>query len=227
MSSAYSIQRADTALGTPNLNNDTLWSSAAVAQITHFTWEDSGHRPDARGHLLYDDNWLAVHFDVDDQYVRAIAEKFNDSVCTDSCVEFFVAPNEDPAENAYFNFEVNCGGTMLLHACPSSAQRLAGADPVYVNDEDGATILMTATLPKIVEPELTEPTSWSVEYHVPWALFEKYFGIKRPGPGDTWRGNFYKCGDRTSHPHWGSWSPVDTPNPSFHQPDFYQPLRFS
>jgi hypothetical protein len=227
MSLSYSIQRASSPLGTPDLTNDTLWAHASQAPVTHFSWKDSGHRPDARGHLLYDDDWLAVRFTVQDQYVRAVAEKFNDSVCSDSCVEFFVAPNDDPAQSAYFNFEVNCGGTMLLFACPSPAQRNAGADVVHVSEEDGSTIQMAATLPKIVEPELTDPTLWAVEYHVPWALFEKYFDVERPQPGQTWRGNFYKCGDRTSHPHWGSWSPVDTPSPSFHQPDFYQSLRFA
>ncbi len=227
MSISYNIQRAETPLGTPDLSSDAVWSGASEAAVTHFTWEDSGHRPDARARVIYDDNWLAIRFTVKDQYVRAVAEKFNDSVCSDSCVEFFVAPSDDPAQDAYFNFEVNCGGTMLLYACPSSAQRLAGAGSVHVSEEDGETIQMAATLPKIVEPELTEPTQWSVEYHVPWTLFEKYFEVKRPRAGQTWRGNFYKCGDRTSHPHWGSWSPVDTPRPSFHQPDFYQPLRFA
>ncbi len=226
MSDMYVIRTSPVPLGTPDLADDSPWSAATTAQITHFTWEDSGHRPKAVGRVVYNDDWLAVRFDVEDQYVRAVAEKFNGNVCQDSCVEFFVAPNSDPAQNAYFNFEVNCGGTMLLHACPSSAQRLAGADTVYVNEEDGSTIQIVSTLPRIVEPEMTEPTSWSVEYHVPWTLFEKYFDVKRPTAGDIWRGNFYKCGDRTSHPHWGSWSPVDTPNPSFHQPDFYQPLRF-
>ena len=227
MSASYAIQRTPAALGSPDLADDTLWAAAEVAPVTHFTWEDSGHRPDVRGHLLYDEKWLAVRFDVKDRYVRAVAEKFNDSVCSDSCVEFFVAPSEDPAENAYFNFEVNCGGTMLLHACPSTSQALAGANSVHVSEEDGELIRMAATLPKIVEPELTDPTDWSVEYHVPWSLFEKYFDVAPPEPGLIWRGNFYKCGDRTSHPHWGSWSPVDTPRPSFHQPDFYQPLWFA
>ena len=86
---------------------------------------------------------------------------------------------------------------------------------------------MATTLPKIVEPELTDPTTWVVEYHVPFALFTQCFDAETPAPGTEWKGNFYKCGDRTSHPHWGSWAPVDTPNPSFHQPDFYQPLVFA
>ena len=102
-----------------------------------------------------------------------------------------------------------------------------GSDYESVSDEDGATIQMATTLPKIVEPEIAEPTTWAVEYHVPFALFAKYFGSQTPTPGCEWLGNFYKCGDQTSHPHWGSWAPVDTPRPNFHQPNFYQPLIFA
>ena len=148
-------------------------------------------------------------------------------VCNDSCVEFFVAPDADPARDAYFNFELNCGGTMLLHACPSRADRAAGAETVYVSPEDGATIQIATTLPTTVEPELEAATSWTAEYHVPWPLFGKHFDVAPPTAGTTWRANFYKCGDRTSHPHWGSWAPVDTPRPNFHKPEFFQPVHFA
>ncbi len=224
----YTIQRASAALGKPSADVDQkLWSGADEIEVTHFTWKDSGHRPRVRARVLWDDDWLAVRFEVDDRYVRAVAEKFNDSVCSDSCVEFFVAPSGDPTQDAYFNFEVNCGGTILLHCMPSTSNREAGHQGQSVSDADGATIRIAQTLPKIVEPELTEPTSWAVEYHVPWSLFDSYFGDVTPTAGTTWRANFYKCGDKTSHPHWGSWSPVDTPRPSFHQPAYFQPIHFA
>ena len=223
----YMIQRAPTPLGHPQADCDSaLWDAADELDISHFPWDDSGHRPRVRARVLWDDAWLAVRFDVIDRYVRAVAQDFNDSVCLDSCVEFFVAPNSDPAQDAYFNFEVNCGGTMLLYRCPSTAEREAGGAGTNVTDSDGATIQMAHSLPKIVEPELTEPTNWAVEYHVPWSLFESYFGVDPPKPGTTWRANFYKCADKTSHPHWGSWSAVATPTPNFHQPASFQPLYF-
>ncbi|MFH1567889.1 MAG: carbohydrate-binding family 9-like protein, partial [Gemmatimonadota bacterium] len=75
--------------------------------------------------------------------------------------------------------------------------------------------------------EIAAPTTWAVEYHVPFALFASYFGASVPRQGTVWRANFYKCGDRTSHPHWGSWAPVGTPRPNFHQPDFFQAITFA
>ncbi|MDP6017667.1 MAG: carbohydrate-binding family 9-like protein [Candidatus Latescibacteria bacterium] len=224
----YTIRRAPSPLGEPTADGRrALWAAADQLAVTHFPWEDSGHRPGVRARVLWDEGWLGLLFEVDDRYVRATAEKFNDSVCCDSCVEFFVAPSADPEQNAYFNFEVNCGGTILLHRCASSAEKETGRKNENVTDEDGATIRIAHTLPRIVDPEIAEATNWSVEYHVPWSLFETYFGAVTPVADATWRANFYKCADRTSHPHWGSWSPVDTPRPNFHQPDSFQLIHFA
>ena len=216
----YTVRRAPEALGDPTAEaGRPLWSAADELEVSHYVWPDSGHRPRTRARLLRDDGWLAVLFVVDDRYVRAVAQGFNDSVCHDSCVEFFVAPAADPAQDAYFNFEVNCGGTMLLYRC--------GTTTVEVPEEDGATIAMAHTQPRIVDPEVVGPTTWAVEYHVPWSLFEKHFGPVTPGAGSVWRANFYKCGDRTSHPHWGSWAPVDSPRPNFHRPGSFRPIHFA
>ena len=150
----------------PSANWDApAWQLAETLRVTHFPWEDSGHRPNVQARALYDNEALYIHFRVEDQYVRAVAEKFQDSVCVDSCVEFFVSPLAD--SEAYFNFEVNCGGTMLLHRCPSPAEKAAGRATEDVSDADGATIQIAHSMPKIVDPEITEETTWtaqSIEY---------------------------------------------------------------
>ena len=205
--------------------NNPAWQGAETLRVTHFPWEDSGHRPDVQARALYDRDALYIHFRVEDQYIRAVAKKFQDSVCTDSCVEFFVSPLPD--SEAYFNFEVNCGGTMLLHRCPSATEKASGRATEDVSDADGATIHIAHSMPKIVDPEITEKTAWTLEYKVPFALFTNYFGCPAPRQGDQWRANFYKCADATSHPHWGSWAPVGTERPNFHQPAYFQPITFA
>ncbi|MDA0335528.1 MAG: carbohydrate-binding family 9-like protein [bacterium] len=224
----YQIRRATEPLGAPTADvRRTLWETAEVARVTHYQREDSGHRPPTAARALYDDDFLAVCFAVNDQYVRAVARKFNDMVCQDSCVEFFVAPDTDASRDAYFNFEINCGATMLLYRCPSTTQAAQGGERVHLDEADGALLRSAASLPQVIDTEIVGPTDWSVEFHVPWVLFEKHFGVTRPVPGSVWRGNFYKCGDHTSHPHWGSWAPMATPKPGFHQPACFQPLQFT
>jgi hypothetical protein len=57
-------------------------------------------------------------------------------------------------------------------------------------------------------------------------ILQKYAPVQRPGPTVTWRANFYKCGDKTSHPHWLTWNPVDKPRPDFHLPQYFGTLVF-
>ncbi len=45
-------------------------------------------------------------------------------------------------------------------------------------------------------------------------------------PGHRAAANFYKCGDETAVPHYGAWSPIDTPQPDFHRPEFFGEVVF-
>jgi hypothetical protein len=40
------------------------------------------------------------------------------------------------------------------------------------------------------------------------------------------RGNFYKCGDKLTKPHFLSWNAIDTPSPDFHVPQAFGTLIF-
>ena len=85
----YTVKRASVSLGAPDANWERVeWRDAETLEVTHFPWPDSGHRPRAAARVLYDDRFLAVIFRVEDRYVRAVAENFQDSVCLDSCAEF-------------------------------------------------------------------------------------------------------------------------------------------
>ena len=61
---------------------------------------------------------------------------------------------------------------------------------------------------------------WRVTLLIPFHLI----GVDPEALPEKLRANFYKCGDCTAHPHFLSWSPIDTPNPDFHRPDFFGEL---
>lgn len=225
----YTIRRATEALGEPTADWDRpLWAAAETLDIAIWRWEDSGHHPPTQARVLYDDDFLAVLFRVEDCYVRAVAQAFGDPVSQDSCVEFFLSPHAMDGTDAYFNFELNCGGTLLLRRCSSTTERGWGRPNPLLAEADAGLVRIAHTMPKIVEPEIDAPTTWAVEYHVPFELFGRYFvDLPRPAPGTEWKGNFYKCGAATSHPHSGTWAPIELDTPSFHAPAFFQPLRFA
>jgi hypothetical protein len=137
-------------------------------------------------------------------------------------VEFFVQPNPG---KGYFNFEFNCGGAMLASYVTDPERiegRLKSCTPL---DRDlAAEVSIYHSLPVTVEPEIEEDIVWYLGFSVPFALLEACAGRIGRVPGQVWRANFYKCGNDTSHPHWGAWSPLDKRN--FHVPADFGDLRF-
>ena len=181
----YVVRHSAQQLGAPQaVWEHPLWAGAEIATIAHWEWPDPNgpengpqglHRPHTRVKVLYDSDYLALLWCVDDAYVRAQYTTFQDGTCRDSCCEFFVAPHADSHDSTpFFNFETNAGGTMLLYNCTRTDAR----GNVPLSEEDGATILMKSSLRpdpgtdapwgagRRIEPELTGPTTWCIEYHV-------------------------------------------------------------
>ena len=204
---------------------DANWHKRAYEHIqplavARHMGEKPRHHPHVLAKLAWHEDSLYVIFHVEDRYVRAVARNYQDPVCRDSCVEFFFTPGCELGL-AYFNVEINCGGTLLFWWHPQASE----AVPVAV--EDANKIEIAHTLPKIVAPEISAPTTWTVEYRLPFAVARKYCADARtPAPGVVWRANFHKCADGSSHPHWLTWSFVDHPTPRFHLPQYFGTLIF-
>lgn len=195
------------------------FESAEKGRVAQVRPESSDHRPETDFRVVHDDERLYVRFDVRDHYVRSVQTAYQAPVCTDSCVEFFVRPRPD---KGYFNFEVNAGGTLLLYYIEDAARVKGGFRKfVKVPEEWGRQVEIRSSLPRVVDPERVGPLTWRVTIGIPLALFRAFVG-EVPLSGAVWRANFYKCGDKTSHPHWLSWSPV--PELNFHLPEAFGEL---
>lgn len=197
------------------------WQGAETLAIDNFHAGSSDHRPRVQARLLHDGQSIAVIFRVEDQYVRCVGTRFQDAVCQDSCVEFFVEP---VSGKGYLNFEFNCGGTLLLHHVidPTRDENgIAEARDVAWADAEAITIVPSLSGP--IDPEITDPVTWTLAARIPWTVFDPYVGAPDANPGSTMRANLYKCGDQTSKPHWGSWAPIGEAL-NFHVPEYFQTL---
>jgi hypothetical protein len=155
--------------------------------------------------------------------VRCVRTQYHDEVWKDSCVEFFAQPRLD---HGYFNFEFNCGGAFLCSYITNPTRTPDGfKEFVKVSAKIGQTIRARASLPQRAEPEITVPVVWTLSFFIPFSLFEHYLGPLGALTGQVWRGNFFKCADESSHPHWASWSPVDQFN--FHRPNCFGAIRLA
>jgi hypothetical protein len=200
------------------------WQAAEEARIDHFHAASSTHRPLVRAKLMYDAANLYLRFRVEDRYVVAKHTEFQDPVWRDSCVEFFAQPRES---GGYFNFEINCGGAWLSYYIEDPTRTADGfAKFTRLSGEHGRQIRISHSLPSLVVPEREEPVEWHIGCMIPLEVLEAYTGSLGPLAGQTWRGNFFKCADDSSHPHWASWAPIGE-ELNFHQPKYFAPLRFA
>jgi hypothetical protein len=216
----YLVRKADSPTELDGCWEKSFWQGADTLVLENYMGERPEHFPKTEARLLYDEDHLYVIFRVEDRYIRAVSQKFCDAVYCDSCAEFFFTPGSDIGAG-YFNIEMNCGGVMLMHH-----QRRRDENCKCISLEDAGKIQIFHSLPKIIDPEITEPTTWTLEYCLPIEILQSYAVVERPYSGLIWRANFYKCGDETSHPHWLTWAPIDLPKPDFHQPSFFGTLEF-
>jgi hypothetical protein len=202
--------------------HDPAWKGAETAELSHFREESSAHRPRTSLRLLHDARGLRGIYQVHDQFVRSTRTQYMDEVWKDSCVEIFLQPKPDAG---YFNLEMNAGGA---HLCCyiEDPERVPGGFKKFTRlpADFGQKMEVRSSLPKVVDPEIVEPVTWHLNFFVPFEVFEHYVGALGDVRGQPWRGNFYKCGDEGSHPHWASWAPVDVFN--FHIPRCFGTIRF-
>lgn len=206
-------------INVPLVNFDTqdldsvMELEAARFDVDTVNWpEVCSYAPLCSGRIARTEGSLVVDFRVSGLDLRAENKKDNGSQWEDSCVEFFV---QDPDGSVYYNFEINALGKVL--ACSGAGR----ANRVHRPAEEMEAIARFATVKKLdsVKEGLQ---NWRVCIIIPFELI----GIDPSNLPSSIRANFYKCGDKTAHPHFVSWNPIDIPNPDFHRPDFFGELRF-
>ncbi len=199
------------------------WRAADPLQVAEFREEGSRSRPLVTGFLMYDDAALYLKFAVEGDVVRCLRTDYQDPVCRDSCVEFFVQPRDGAG---YYNFEFNAIGTLLLSYI-EDAERLDGGFRKWmpVPAEDVAELQVETTIHGVVDEPDSSPRNWALAARIPYSIFEPFLGRIAPERGDEWRANFYKCGDEAPCPHWASWAPIGE-QLNFHVPEYFGTIVF-
>ncbi len=219
----YSIKPVIEVPELKGLWNGLAWDSIPPLHVASFRPESSSHRPRTQCKLQYGDRGIHGIFKVEDRYIRCIHTDFQADVHEDSSVEIFLQPKKN---RGYFNFEFNCGGTLFASYV---------TDPTRVNRNikkfkllsvaESQQIKRFHSLPSRVDPEQKTHATWFLEFFIPFAILENYVGAIGDDEKNLWRGNAFKCGENTSHPHWGSWVALD--DLEFHAPENFGELRFT
>ncbi len=170
--------------------------------------------PQTEVRMAHNGRELFVHFRVDETRTAALQKEDNKQVCEDSCVEFFLAPDE----TGYYNFEFSCIGTLML------GFRKERPHAVLATPEVLQQVKRIPSLGNACFTEKSLDAPWELLAMIPAkALFRHQF--------TTWKGicaraNLYKCGDRLSTRHYITFAPINTPKPDFHRPEHFVPIEF-
>ena len=198
----YNIKKVSSRLSM----NDPRWENAEVA-ILDEVWEDYHPSPYTTvARLVHTDDALILKMTTNEWPLSITAMKFNDSVCIDSCMEFFFIPNT--VDKEYFNFEINPAAIALTYLGEGRGNRT----PFRVVDE-GVEI----------EASVVGEKGWSALAYIPYSFLLKHYSCVEK----EMRANFYKCGNNTVIPHYSTWNRVELPKPDYHRPEFFGKLILS
>jgi hypothetical protein len=200
--------------------NKPQWKNIQSIHIGNFKGEIPAFQPKVQVKLMYDSNFIYGIFRVDDKFVRCITDSINGPVWQDACVEFFFSPDNNLPE-AYFNLEINCGGTPLFFYHTD-----AEAPKTPIDLGDIKSIEIAHTMPKITDPEITDSITWFIEFKLPIEMLKKYTTISTPSRGTYWKANFYKIARNNTNPHGITWALLDKDVNSFHSPEYFGKLLF-
>ena len=105
-----------------------------ATKVDCVNWEEFPYKPTVTVRLGYSSSALAILFEVEENHVRAVTMEDCGPVWEDSCCEFFVAA---PAGDGYFNFEMNCAGTLLAAKRQSQTEYEFLSEEQFAKDPSG------------------------------------------------------------------------------------------
>lgn len=199
--------------------NEKIWDNIESVKMDNFPWDTTGYKPEASAKVFYTENELRVQLTGTEKKIRIEEKIFNNPVWEDSCVEFFFMPDPEN-DNRYFNFETNACGNLVL--------QVDNKPPVrhYMNYVNPSYFEIKADVNDSNIEEYNDFKPWRVEYKIPFEFIKVFFKNFDPKPGYKMRGNFTKCGDKTETPHWGTWAKIETEEPAYHVPQYFNEIIF-
>ena len=188
------------------VSGDIDWDAIPEIPISEVLWtEDYGIC--ATGQLCFDDEYLYVHQRAVEKEIRAENTEPLSPVYEDSCLEFFFKLDDSPN---YFNFEINPNGCLGTGFGPKKTDRISitrGDEAEYYDIRTDRTA-----------------DGWEVFYRIPLEYIQLFYpDYKFVG---SLSANMYKCGNKTVHKHYLSWTPIDLATPNFHCPEYFGRINF-
>lgn len=178
-------------------------------------WLEFNYIPETYFSIGHDNKSLFIKFFVIEPVVKALFYRHNEPVYKDSCVEFFIAFDD---EKEYYNFEFNAIGTCKLNFGTNRHNRKIISEQVIKKIQFLSTIQNQQT-----EEGITN-IHWDLTLAIPSEAFSEHNIDSFSGKNCSV--NFYKCGDDLPIPHFIAWNKIISGNPEFHLPEYFGEMKF-
>ncbi|WP_205511149.1 carbohydrate-binding family 9-like protein [Longitalea arenae] len=197
---------------TPLRDISVMLDGTPKQELVYAPWAEYPYHPQVQFSMAHGSDAVFIKYFVKEKTIRAVNNTLHSPVYTDSCVEFFIGFDDEPA---YYNFEFNCIGTPLIgygedklnrSLLPQDITQQIKYKSVLTNDQSGEYI------------------GWELTLLIPVSAF--CFHNIQSLKGRNCVANFYKCGDELPEPHFVSWSNIQWPQPNFHLRQFFGSLVF-
>lgn len=188
--------------------NEPVWDDVPEGKLGYSNWDSKAEYDTFFKMCFVKNKGICLRMHTNEISLRAVNKNRDENMWEDSCMEFFLCPFEGRKE--YLNFEMNPNGAYL---CQFGEER---ENRVFIKSLTDCEADITA---QVCE------NGWSVELFVPVSLVSEAFNESFKAGPCTLKGNFYKCGDLTEKPHYGSFSKMTTLPPGFHNPECFAEIR--
>ncbi len=185
---------------------------AEIGRIEESPW-DYVDPPRTEFAAIRSDEALTVRLRCYQENPVAKIDRRHGPVCNDSCMEFFFSPCPD-CSLGNFNFEVNSNPTYLFDYGLGS-----GDGRFHIDADEELNVRRGNGCDEAGK-------YWQITVDFPFDLIKRYAPSADLGDGGVIRANVYKCGKTAQPEHYASWSPVGTPGPNFHKPEFFGEFLF-
>jgi len=180
--------------------------------IQYAPWYVGGYQPKAAFTMAYSNDEIYLKYYVIENIIKAEHHKFNDPVFEDSCVEFFIAFDND---ESYYNLEFNCmGNSRVQYGAFKTARAFIPAN-----------LLRTIKHQTLLKSTADGSITWELTLCIPKKIFAYHPALSFEK--STAKVNVYKCGDGLPEPHFLCWNNIDSVEPEFHLSRFFKEITFS
>jgi len=183
--------------------------------VDRINWQEYSYKPEVTFSIAYGEKEIYLKYYVRENYFKAEKTESNQSVYEDSCVEFFISPEND---GLYYNMEFNGIGTCLMAVGAERANRTPASGEII------SRIRRISSMGNEPVSEKEGDFSWTLTIAIPFVVFFRH-NVENL-TGKTLRANFYKCGDKLKVPHYVTWNSIGTEKPDYHQSAYFGSLKF-